>query len=259
MKKETKKFEKRFIRVRDLIEKKGLRMIHRALSDQYKSVLPHLKNAMPEQYDNVIDTMQSTPILNFYLKFYPLSATLAMMNRKQMLSSKGLQEDDFYMSFFSQKLHDLVATEAGERIVSITMTSKEAMKKAVREIITAGEAEGEGIAKIQERIVSELGKYISGNVGARARAIAQTEVISASNHAVMLAAKSTKLPTKKYWSTSGLPHTRDSHIAMQSYSEAQGGLNLDEVFPNGLMQPGDMAGDPAEVINCRCTLLTEIQ
>lgn len=46
-------------------------------------------------------------------------------------------------------------------------------------------------------------------------------------------------------------HTRDSQIALVDERK-----ELSEPFSNGLMYPADPAGDPAEVYNCRCTMLS---
>lgn len=250
MKKGTKQFEKRIIRIRDIIEKKGLRMIHKSLIEQYYSVLPHLRNAAIDTWPEVIDTMSEIPIQVFYNKFYPMFAPIGTITRKQLLESKAAENEAFYESVFSQQLQQLINGKVGDNITSITMTSRERMKSAVRQIIADSETEGLGIEKIKEKIIGELGKFMSGNIQARARAIAQTETISASNEAAMMAAKSTHLAFKKYWSTSGLPDVRDSHIAMEQYSAEVDGLKPDEAFPNGLQQPGDMSGAAEEVINC---------
>jgi hypothetical protein len=122
-----------------------------------------------------------------------------------------------------------------------------------------GRAEGLGIEQIQKNIIKELGASISGNVKARARAIAQTEMISASNQASVYAAKSTGYETRKFWMTSGQESTRESHLEAEIYSDNAGGLKDNETFPNGLLYPGDPSTDDAsEVINCRCTIIHEI-
>lgn len=47
--------------------------------------------------------------------------------------------------------------------------------------------------------------------------------------------------------------TRESHAELHGVAVPQG-----ELFPNGLMYPCDPDGDPSEVYNCRCTMVTHI-
>ncbi len=53
---------------------------------------------------------------------------------------------------------------------------------------------------------------------------------------------------EREWQDSGLPNTRDSHLAMDGET-----VGLDEPYSNGLMYPGDPSGEASEVINCACT------
>lgn len=53
------------------------------------------------------------------------------------------------------------------------------------------------------------------------------------------------------WSATHDDRTRDSHILLDGTQP-----NEDGYFDNGLRYPCDPAGDPAEVYNCRCSLLT---
>jgi len=52
---------------------------------------------------------------------------------------------------------------------------------------------------------------------------------------------------KHRWTTSLDSNVRDSHIMLEGQVRS-----VDEYFDNGLQFPHDPAGDPAEVINCRC-------
>jgi len=124
--------------------------------------------------------------------------------------------------------------------------------------MSEGELGGYGIDKIRQNLTDQIGASIRGNVRARAKAIAQTEMISASNQASTFAAESTGLEYRKYWSTSHLQGIRPTHIMAEQDSIARGGLRNNEPFANGLMFPGDPAGPADEVCNCRCTVLHEI-
>jgi len=258
MKQSTKKFEKQFIRSRNVIERKGIALAKYALKSQYNAFLEKARQIDFRQWPQIIDSaITEQPIKHFFELFYPMSSKLALMVRKNMLNEKA-DDDVIYESIFQRKLSQIVANEAGVKITSITNTTKESLKKIVRQILYEADTEGWGIDKITSQLFKEVGSNLVGNGYARVRAIAQTEMISASNQASEFAAKSTGYDYKKFWSTSGLPNIRDSHIEAEQYSINKNGLTENETFPNGLLYPGDPNGPPEEIINCRCTILHEI-
>ena len=57
-------------------------------------------------------------------------------------------------------------------------------------------------------------------------------------------------PAKKQWVATMDERTRLSHILLGGET-----VDADKPFSNGLMYPGDPDGDPAEVYNCRCTMV----
>ena len=88
-----------------------------------------------------------------------------------------------------------------------------------------------------------------------AERIARTEVIGASNRGSFEAAFRSGLSMQKGWLTSGLKGIRGSHLLY-------GGMdfqNMDYEYNAGLKYPGDPeAEDPGEVINCRCTIVYNV-
>jgi len=58
---------------------------------------------------------------------------------------------------------------------------------------------------------------------------------------------------KKVWMASIDDRTRSSHADLNNVE-----VDVDEVFPNGLMQPGDPSGAPEEVYNCRCSIKAKV-
>lgn len=82
--------------------------------------------------------------------------------------------------------------------------------------------------------------------------IARTETVGALNQGEFDTATETQVIAGKEWLTQGDDRVRDSHYDC----EAEGMIALDDQFEsNGLLRPGDPAGDAEDVINCRCTLL----
>jgi len=258
MKASTKAFEKKFNRRKRIIEKRGLAMFKAMFRNMGKQVVERL-NQLPEQnWVDAPEIIKEKQVFQAFVKFYTMHTPLAIMTRNHLLKGKADAEDVLWYEIFDKEMRNIVETKAGIKITSITGTTKDKWQGLIREILAEGNADGLGIEKIKQNIVKGLGDNIRGNAYARARAIAQTEMISASNQASMAAAKSTGYETRKFWSTSGLSDVRESHRAAENQSSQVNGLKENEPFVNGLMYPGDPNGLPKEVINCRCTILHEI-
>ena len=267
MKPETRKFERQFIRSRNAIERKGVTMARRMITAQYKWFLDRVKQTDKSQWIRIAEMIPEDPVQRFFNVFYPMSGRLAVMVRNNMLKGKKSTrnslavkagEDAIYEGIFQSNLARIVSLEAGEKITTITATSRDRIVGVIRDVFDQADTEGWGIDKITSNLYREVGKNLRGNGYARARAIAQTEMISASNQAAEIAAQSTGYEYRKFWSTSGLTGIRPTHIEAEVFSDQVGGLRPDQRFPNGLLYPGDPAGPPEEVINCRCTILHEI-
>ena len=260
MKAQTKKFEINYIRTRNAIERKGIRLVQAALRSQYTQFLDRAKDLPPSMWGDI--KISEQPIQQFFSTFYPMSGRLGQMTRKNMLAQRNQVkslEDDLYLSIYERHMQQLVGTsDYAKRINTITNTTSERINTVVQSVMTEGELGGYGIDKIRQSLTDAIGASIRGNVRARAKAIAQTEMISASNQASTYAADSTGLEYRKYWSTSHLQGIRPSHIQAEQDSIQRGGLKKDERFANGLLFPGDPAGSAEEVVNCRCTVLHEI-
>lgn len=260
MKQSTKQFERQFIRRRDAIERKGISIYKKALAEQYNFVLSRLKQTDFNQWIELVDAIPEKPIEDAFNRFYPMSAPLATMEYQRLKKGKATEEQQKLNSIFSRKLTDIVRTECGNKIKTITSTSKEKIKQIIRDVIDEGETEGLGIPQMTSNIFKAVGANLRGNGFSRAKAIAQTEVISASNQASEYAAYSTGYQYRKFWSTSGLPNIRESHI----FAETQhpDGVGMDESFDMGdgtfMLYPGDPNGTPENVIQCRCTLIHEL-
>ena len=253
---ETIKFANKFVRIRNQIERKGVRIMRSAIASQYIDFMNKAKNMTPQSWPDI--AIHTESIQQAFLKFYPMSSQLAVLQRGHLLSGKDA-ESDFYDNVFQGRLRDIVTAKAySEKIKSITGTTKKRIDSTIQDLLDQASTEGWGIDKIQQGLVQSFSNEIKGNVIARARGIAQTEMISASNQAAAMAADSTRLEYRKFWSTSHLENTRDSHQQAEADSIQRGGLKKEELHSNGLLYPGDPNGSAEEVINCRCSELYEI-
>lgn len=118
--------------------------------------------------------------------------------------------------------------------------------------IAEGQEKGESITDIMRRVANSLGT--PGQLAGRAETIARTETLTAVSIGQAAATENASevIPgLQKTWLTAGDDRVRDSHRDLDGDTIA-----VDEVFDNGLRHPRDVKGrDPAETINCRCTLL----
>ena len=229
-------------------------MAFHAIKKQYKEVFDLVGVYSPKfVLDNL--NVSSKPIQEFMNDYYPMFSDIAVMYRKEAIRQKNA-EDDFYDSVYYDKLRHFALTQTGAKVTSITATTEHFIRGAIESAMTEGFEQGLGTDKMARLIRKHLTDSL-GDIGrSRSRMIAQTEMVQGSNFAATEAINDTGFAYRKFWSTSGLPNIRDSHL--QAESDSAKGIPADEAFSNGLMYPGDPNGAPEEVINCRCTVLHEI-
>lgn len=252
MPKHIKKIERELIRTRNRLERKGQRM---AL-DMLYSLIPERITSI----DNVsaqIDTIQTDNVIKFFKSYYGVvGGTIGLQEYKRMVNSKKEPIDEYLYTTFYDEMVAYCLQECGTRITGIVETTKDLLKAASRQAVGEANVNGWGIDKTKDHILELMKDTVTPS---RARAIAQTEIITASNKASYEAAAKTGLNFKKYWSTSGLPKIRASHLFAESFSVQRGGIRMDERFDMGdgtmMLHPGDPAGGAGNVINCRCTVI----
>jgi hypothetical protein len=236
-------------------------MAFRAIKKQYEQVMDQVRNMSTDNLIQFVQNLNEKPIEDFFINYYRSMARIGMIWRDHFKRNKDI-EDDFALSDFERFLENTALLELNERIGKITATTRNEIIKRIKEQVAFGFEEGLGVPEVQRNILSALGESLGKNARARARAIAQTELINGSNRATMHAADQTGLEFRKFWSTSGLPRIRDSHMFAEQWSNERGGIQKDAEFNMGngnwLLHPGDPSGPPEEVINCRCTLLIEM-
>jgi len=132
-------------------------------------------------------------------------------------------------------------------------TSKDVLwnNQRIDTVIRQGIAKGEGVPKIAKNLENVVGMN-----RVQALRTARTLTNSTENLArydTFSEAQAMGIPLMKTWIATMDGRTRDSHLDMDGET-----VPLDEPFSNGLMYPGELAGPPAEVYNCRCALGSEI-
>lgn len=171
-------------------------------------------------------------------------------------SKKSRSED-----YFDDYMRRYVEEKTGDRIKTISETTREKMLQIVKS--TVGKALSEGLSVDEIRDI--LQQKFANMVDYRAVRIARTEVISASNAGSLQGAISTGIAFKKVWLATKTGHTRKGHLEMMDKS-----VGVMEQFSvpiydtkgaylgsEKLNFPADPNGSAGNVINCRCTLVYE--
>lgn len=113
--------------------------------------------------------------------------------------------------------------------------------------------QGESIPNMAMRLAQETGET-DLNVAIRNARTMTTSAENAGRNDSYKRAQDMGIKMKRIWVATLDSRTRDSHREVDG--EAQ---EIGDTFSNGLEYPGDMSGDPAEVYNCRCTLIADVK
>ena len=157
---------------------------------------------------------------------------------------------DFWVSNY-------VKNHTAEQITKIKNTTRKQVREVVKFLVEES-VTGVGFSEVElaEKIYFEF-DYLSPG---RAQKIARTEVHTAASLSELEAVKELEIPNmKKEWISALDERTRDGSKNTPDHLSANGQrVDLDELFqisPDYMMScPGDPAGGPENVINCRCTL-----
>lgn len=124
-------------------------------------------------------------------------------------------------------------------------------KQKIQSAVTQGILQGEPIDKIANRLrqVTDMNR----NAAIRNARTTTTGAENAGRIDSYKEAESKGIKLKKEWLATLDTRTRDSHAALDGEK-----VDSDKKFSNGLMYPGDPSGAPAEVYNCRCTLVAAV-
>lgn len=125
-------------------------------------------------------------------------------------------------------------------------------RQKIQSAITQGVLQGESI----DKIASRLQRVTNMNRVAAIRN-ARTMTTSAQNGGRINAyrrAESMGIKTLKVWLATPDSRVRDSHARLDGEER-----ETEEEFSNGCYYPGDPNGDPAEVYNCRCRMITQVK
>lgn len=124
--------------------------------------------------------------------------------------------------------------------------------RKINSAITQGILQGEAIPDIAKRLESVVG--MGWNSAVRNARTAMTGAQNAGRIDSYHDAQEMGIKLKKQWVATLDERTRESHADMDGEV-----VDVDEPFSNDLMYPADADGDdPAEIYNCRCTMIADI-
>lgn len=126
-------------------------------------------------------------------------------------------------------------------------------QKKLSRSITQGIIQGESLDKIANRLSDKLASTNANKMKTFART-AMTGAQNSGRQTQLENAKNLGIELMKEWMATLDPHTRDSHRDLDGEQ-----VEVDKKFSNGLMFPGEPGGAPAEVYNCRCTMVSDIK
>ena len=125
-------------------------------------------------------------------------------------------------------------------------------KKITRQI-TQGVIQGESLDRISKRLAIVTTSQNMNSMKTHARTL-MTGAQNAGRLNSYKNAETLGIKLQKEWMATLDSRTRDSHAYLDGEK-----VDIDKKFSNGLMYPGDPDGVPAEVYNCRCTMVSDVE
>jgi len=125
-------------------------------------------------------------------------------------------------------------------------------KQQITSEITSGILQGKSVFDIADSLQHRI-STMNRTSAVRAARTAMTAAQNGGRMASYREAEAMGIKLKKQWLCTNDYRTRDSHASHDGET-----VDPNKKFSNGLMYPGDPAGAPAEVYNCRCTMIAEL-
>jgi uncharacterized protein with gpF-like domain len=203
--------------------------------------------------DQVLDAMKDdlTETLHTAMKHAALDwGTWSASGRVAMSKAKGDDKQPKPIGYALDTATDAwLAKNLGKKITGITETSR----KDIAAQILEGTKKGESLPKIAKRIDKF---YLESIIPNRSMVIARTEVGAATSWAQHEIAQDSDVPLEKEWLSQRDQRVRETHRIADGQR-----VGLDDPFIVGeseLQYPRDPAGDPEEIIQCRCDTLYHV-
>ena len=231
-----------------------------ALKKDYTKFLEQVKNA--QSVEGIVDVIESVSLDARVTKRAIESIYVDTGKDFANWTVDNLQGNQKKSSdYFDDYMRRYVEERTGEKIKSITTTTRTRAIAIAKKVVAQGLEQGLSI----DNIAAMLKQRYYNDALYRSVRIARTEVIAASNAGSLHGALSTGLAIKKVWLATKTGHTRESHMLMDRKAvDMQEYFDVPIISNSGivegsekLMHPGDPKGSAGNVINCRCTVVYE--
>lgn len=224
-----------------------------SMVDTYTRVMQKAIREQLKIYEGATDfqdlkkTINPKPIEEAYVKTYTeVGDVFARRIYSDLKGLDGLETKQEPQWVARMRKYALI--DASGRIVGVN----EETQRIVNALIVKGIEEGLDIEQIKRLIIgSGSVQPLNGTLQQRARRIARTEIISASNAGSLEGARSTGLNFKKQWLSTFDGKAREGHESADG--QIVGKDDPFRVMGENLDYPGDPNGSAKNTINCRCT------
>lgn len=222
--------------------------VRRVRAGLLELIRPVIRAGTPREALGALEVMQSDSMERAYMDIYGRVGGQFGYEQERELKSKAgvLETKSKDMNQWDEFMRSWIALNGVERMVDVTETTIRRLRVALQDAIERGES----IEDVARRITTTGSGIADLN---RARVIARTEIISASNVGSLQGALETGLPFVKEWLATQDDRTRDTHFVADGQRVEQHGQFV--VDGEALLYPGDLNGSPANVIQCRCTTI----
>lgn len=244
---------------------KYARLFQKALTEQIKPLFTFLEQqTYIDNIENIIPTLITpVPLRTSYQDMYATIGLDFRRNIHESIRKQGFQQyikknldEDFWMD----EMRAYADLFVGERITWMTATTRDFVLGEVKDVIKEASEQGLGVDSIAKMIRDRLKEKFPISARDRAKTIAQTETLTASNYASFRSAADTGLPMRKIWLTApwGVSKT-ERHNLIQGLGDQRPMMEEDFIVDNVQMKyPGDPRGGAAHVINCKCAIAYEV-
>lgn len=247
-----------------------LNQFHKFQQNREEHFTPQLKRALKEQYSEFIQSYKAN--LNVHNALMAISSQPIHAVLKRLYIDAGVNYGSLVYSQlpkapkkikrrspmgFNEEMIALINSYFEGEILNFSEGITDTTRDLIRVIMQISVEEG----RDYDWIVEQLTTASEDIQASRARLIARTETVTASNQAAYFAAAKTGLLMKKEWLSAGDNRVRPDHqlvngskVAMEDYFTVGTSKML---IPGARVQENGLQTPANEVCNCRCVALYE--